>query len=468
MDVTDRPTAHPFFDAAAERAARATGPMVGVVATLLGTLGAMMLFPERPSPRGALVAPAAVLSVSILLVPFMRAISGSAAKMNAENFVALGFIYWLLLDLVQGAYDLSDASNEALRLALIAVGLSAAAMWLGAAARPWRVPRGLMTLASTALDSRMAWRLVPICFAIGMFNYAYAVDFDIPVMFSYIGMNRWEVPWARGQLGGWGSFIDQLPYFGYVLPSLTAVLLVRRGFSVTTLLSVAMSVVMLVFLAQGGGRRIIGVTCGAALIVWVQLQPKLNVRKVLTIGVAVIALLWLMQFMLNIRTVGYAEFALRGQSEYDYLHVDDNFLRLAQVIEIVPAEHDYVYGQQLVFAAVRPIPRVFWPNKPVDPGFDLPTEVGLRGVSLSTSIIGEWYLSFGWIGVLVGGWLHGRLSNAANALRYAGSHNPIVFALTVMVLVSGMRSMQDLVIMSYALVAWWAVNRFMNRRAGHA
>jgi hypothetical protein len=34
-----------------------------------------------------------------------------------------------------------------------------------------------------------------------------------------------------------------------------------------------------------------------------------------------------------------------------------------------------------------------------------------------------------------------------------------------MILVSGMRSMQDLVIMSYALVAWWAANRLTRERA---
>ena len=30
-------------------------------------------------------------------------------------------------------------------------------------------------------------RLVPICFVLGMLNFAYAVDFDIPEMFSYLG-----------------------------------------------------------------------------------------------------------------------------------------------------------------------------------------------------------------------------------------------------------------------------------------
>ena len=446
-------------------AAKSTGPLVGFVMSLVGTLATVVLFPAQPTPRGALFVPALVLSAAIIVVPLMRALTGAVTKMNAENFVAIGFVFWLLLDLIQGAYDLRDASDEALQQALVAIGLSSAAMWLGVAGRPWRLPPGLSELASTHLDSATIGRLVPVCFVLGMLNYAYAVGFDIPVMFSYLGEQRWAAPWGRAQLGGWGSFIDQMPYFGYVLPSLTAVLIVRRGFVFQTWLSIAMSGIMLAFLAQGGGRRIIGVTCGAALIVWVQSQPSLNLRKILSVGASVVVLLWSMQFMLNIRSQGYDEFIFRGSSDYDYLHVDDNFLRLAQVIQLVPAQHDYVYFQQLIFTAVRPVPRVFWPGKPVDPGFDLPAEVGMKGVSLSTSIIGEWYLSWGWIAVIFGGWFHGRLAGAANLLRAPTNQaNPIVFALAVMVLVSGMRSMQDLVIMSYALVAWWGANRLARKQ----
>ncbi|MEO7133662.1 MAG: oligosaccharide repeat unit polymerase, partial [Vicinamibacterales bacterium] len=110
---------------------------------------------------------------------------------------------------------------------------------------------------------------------------------------------------------------------------------------------------------------------------------------------------------------------------------------------------------------------VFWPGKPIDSGFDLPSIVGMKGVSLSTSIIGEWYLSFGWIAVMFGGWLHGRLARTVNVLRETPRFqtNPIVYGLAVMVLVSGMRSMLELVLMSYALVAWWAANRLTKSRA---
>jgi len=439
---------------------------IGFAATASSLLIALSVFPADPSPRGALTIPAVILSAGILLVPVSRAIRRTPELLGAENLVAFGYVFWLLLDLIQGAYDLRDAADWALRDAFIAVGVSAAAMWIGVAGKPWKLPNWLGEIASRSMDTRIVARLVPVCFVLGMFNFAYSTGFDLPRMFSYLGESRWSAPWGRGQLGGWDAFGDQLQYFGYVLPSLTALLIARRGFNLGAWLSVAASGVMLAFLSQGGGRRIIGVTVGAAIIVWIQAQKELKVRRLVIAAAAVVGLLTAMQFMLNIRGQGYQEFAFRGASEYDYLHVDDNYLRLAQVIQIVPAELPYVEHRQIWFTVVRPVPRVFWPGKPVDPGFDLPAIVGMKGVSLSTSIIGEWYITFGWIAVLLGAWLHGRLARTVNQLREVEIYrtNPIVYGLAVMVLVSGMRSMQDLVIMSYALVAWWAVNRLIRDR----
>lgn len=439
---------------------------VGFAATVSALLIALAVFPADPSPSGALTIPAVVLAMGILLVPTMNAIRRSPRLLHAENLVALGFVFWLLLDLVQGAYDLRDASDWAIRDAFIAIGVSAAAMWVGTAGRPWPIPKWVADIAMRPMDTRTVGRLVPVCFVLGMFNFAYSVNFDLPVMFSYIGEQRWAAPWGRGQLGGWDAFLDQMQYFGYVLPSLTALLIARTGFNAQAWFSIMLSGIMLAFLSQGGGRRIIGVTAGAAIIVWIQAQQELRVRRLTIAAAAVVGLLAAMQFMLNIRTGGYEAFAFRGESEYDYLHVDDNFLRLAQVIEIVPAEQPHVGFQQIWFTLVRPVPRVFWPNKPVSPGFDLPSIVGLRGVSLSTSIIGEWYLTWGWLAVMFGGWLHGRLARTINTLREHEEYrtNPIVYGLAVMVLVAGMRSMQDLVIMSYALIAWWLANRLTRER----
>ena len=443
-------------------------PYIGCIVTLVGTfLACVPLFPAQPAPPGALIESGVVLSLCILAVPITRLILGSDRLLNAENFVAAGFLMWLLLDLIQGGYDLNDATDEGIRSALMAIGVFAACMWLATALRPLPLPQGLIDVAGKPLDARVAGRLLPICFFLGMFNFLYSVNFDVAAAFSYLGAQRWSAPWSRGQLGGWEAFRDQMPYFGYVLPSLTAVLIARRGvLRFQSLMGVAMSVVMLLFLSQGGGRRIIGVTVGAALLVWVLMNTGARVKNMVVVGIGAIALAWAAQLMLNIRTSGYQDFLMRG-SGYDYLHIDDNFLRLAQIIDLVPENRPYVYSQQVVFTLVRPVPRVLWPGKPVTPGFDLAAEVGLRGVSLSSSILGEWYMSWGWWAIVFGGLLHGLLAKTVNTIPRTG--NPIVYALAVMVLVAGMRSMLDLVVMSYALVAFWAVSRFYaNKKPGYA
>ena len=192
-------------DAFGEKSAAA----VGAVATALGTLVALGLFPSNPAPQGALMWHAAVMSAGIMFVPVFRIVRRSSAMMNAENFVAFAYVYWLLLDLIQGAYELGDASDDSLRSAMLAVGLSATAMWIGTIGTAWRLPKWITEIASRPLDARTVRRLIPFCFVLGMLNFAYAVDFDLPEMFSYLGADRWAAPWGRGQLGGWGSFIDR-------------------------------------------------------------------------------------------------------------------------------------------------------------------------------------------------------------------------------------------------------------------
>lgn len=444
------------------------GARAAFVATLVGTfIAAYVVFPNNPTPRGALIPSGVVLAIAILVIPAMRVMHlGSAGATRAENFVALGYIAWLLLDLIQGAYALDEAKDQSLRFAILAIGASASCMWLGAAFKPWRLPNWITEGLNVHLSTDTLARAVPICFALGMFNFLYSVDFDVFEMWSYVGAQRWAMPWGRGQLGGWSSFRDQAQYFGYVLPSLTALLIARRGlFNGQSLFAVFCSAIMLVMLSTGGGRRIVAVAVGAGLMAWVQATGGLKARNIVIGIIGVVALALAAQFMLNIRSRGY-EYYAESQEEYDYLHVDDNFLRLAQVIELVPAKRPFVEYQQVIFTLIRPIPRVLWPGKPVDAGFDLPSEVGLKGVSLSSSIIGEWYISYGWLTVILGGYLHGRFASTANGLKAVADQtgNPIVYAMTVMVLVAGMRSMQDLVLMSYALAAWWAVSRYAIKR----
>ena len=128
---------------------------------------------------------------------------------------------------------------------------------------------------------------------------------------------------------------------------------------------------------------------------------------------------------------------------------------------MIPDYYPHTYHKYFVYVLVRPIPRVFWPDKPVDPGFDLPSAIGAKGVSLSTSVIGELYMAAGFIGIALGGWFYGRLSGMASQLlnQRATFGAVLIYATLTMSLFGGVRSMLELVLVNYAMLAWIGLSR---------
>jgi hypothetical protein len=157
---------------------------------------------------------------------------------------------------------------------------------------------------------------------------------------------------------------------------------------------------------------------------------------------------------------------IAAENDADYIHVDDNFLRLAQIVNLFPEEVDYVGMKQIVYVIVRPIPRAIWPDKPLDPGYSLSELVGMESVSLTTSIVGELYATWGLTTVLFGGIFLGSLAKSWNSvLRVSkGNNGKLIYALGIMVLFVGVRSMNDLVIMSYSILAWTLISLTLLRR----
>jgi hypothetical protein len=150
------------------------------------------------------------------------------------------------------------------------------------------------------------------------------------------------------------------------------------------------------------------------------------------------------------------------------VRVDDNFLRLAQVTTLFPRQYDYLYAQRFWFTVTRPVPRVLWPGKPTDPGFDLTAAVGLHGLSLSASVVADWYMAGGYVAVLLGGMAFGLAAGVWDRLlrpRMSAS-GVVVYALGLMVLFVGLRSADELVFQSYPLLSWLALSNLIVFLAG--
>jgi hypothetical protein len=183
--------------------------------------------------------------------------------------------------------------------------------------------------------------------------------------------------------------------------------------------------------------------------------------------VAVVVTVGILELILDYRGVGLrealAESRRIGDEDPDaeaLVRVDDNLLRLAQVTAVIPKEHPYATWRYFLWVAVRPVPRVLWPAKPTDPGFDLAQHLGMRGVSLSMSVVGELFMAGGFFMVLFGGWLYGRVAGVL-CWFFRRDRPPgylIVYCAGLFALFVGVRSMIELVLMSYAIGAWFALS----------
>jgi len=438
-------------------------PLIGILTMATCTALALLLVPSDHSPAGALFLPALVLVIGLLGPVVAVTTRFTNMVFRIEHLLMLGLTYWILLDLLQGAYSLQEVSRSGTLAGLATIGLFAAAVWSAFLHRPWPLPAGLKRACQVEASSQTLFYIILACVSLSLLRFALPCRFDIYVMITSLANNRWDAPWTRGSLGGWDAFLDHLPYFGYLLPTLTVLLAnkARRGWiDLNVITSIALTLVVMVFLAHSGNRRIIGVMSGAALICWVSLQGRATRSSTLiaaAIGAAI--LLFVMQVMLQYRGVGYGKMITDGEVHIDYqrLHVDDNFLRLSQIIELIPDQYDYTYHRTLVWVVVRPVPRILWPSKPTGPGFSLPDALGYRGVSLSSSALGELYMSGGWLAIVVGGWLYGRLAGVFNQFVSTGT-SPVRFLMYAaggMALFAGVRSMIDVVLMSYMLLAWY-------------
>ena len=453
--------------------------LLALLSISIATTMAILLIPDDPSAEGALFYPALVMSAGLATAPVFTALRYPKVLLRGEFLLSLAPIYWLFLDLLQGVYAMQDITADQVRQAFLAIGLFVVMVWLGALRRSWRLPKVLISSVSQEFSVNTYFALAVACFVLGMLNFAVPCNFNIFEMVYYLGQERWAAPWGRGQLGGWDAFLDHLQYFGYLLPVLTVVVGRRAGVrNVRTIICIVLSVVVSLFLAQSGSRRVIGVVAGMALILWVLDQHRLRLKHLLTTAIAILALLLTLQVMLEYRNVGLSVLVGTGEIpsgrfeklqvlEEQHLRVDDNFYRLCQIIQLIPDSYPFVYHKYLVYVIVRPVPRVFWPDKPIDPGFDLPTALGVQGLSLSYSVIGELFMSLGFVGVALGGWFYGRVASTASGLlaRCNTQGALVIYSIVVMALFSGMRSILELILVSYVVLAWVGLSHlFMKLR----
>ncbi len=437
------------------------GPVPSVLIIAIGALFGLGVMPADAQPAGAMRTSAIALTFSLLLVPAIEALAlGVKPALKIRNLLLAGIVYWLLADLIQGLYDI-DATPHAVEIAFLATGLFAVGISLGGAIRSGGMPAGIRRLARLDLSDRQILACTAFCFVAGVFYYIYMAGFSPSrIIEGLLYSDRFSAPWARGALGDWRSFLEQLSYFGYLLPLFTAVMYMRSRtlLSAKTVFCALLSACHLAFLAQGGGRTAIGAVLGAAILVGIHLTRR-TVRPIhfIPIFAALFVAQVTMNVMLENRSIGLGKLEVSDWT-FSRIRVDDNFYRLAQTTDFVPLFFPYSGLQFVYFSLVRPIPRALWPGKPVYQGFTVQQALGDTDTSFTNSVIGEAYSGFGFPLVFAMGMFFGLAARwwEQTLEDHPTSGGVMVYALGAMALFTALRGFVNIVLFSYPILSLWA------------
>ena len=439
----------------------------GLATIPLGTAAAIAFLPSDASVPGSLMLSAWILTVALLATVVLDVLSGGFERIfMAEHVLLIGMVIVLYTELLQPGYTI-DLEKETIQVAFLASGAFATAIAFGSSLRPPRLPKSVMELSRRAYSARLLYRIVIACWFLAMLNFLAGSSFSPSAMIDGLFAGRFSAPWSRGQLGGWDAFRDFLTYFAHLVPVFTVLLALRTGswtnFRVLT--AMACSLTCIAFISQSGGRRLIVVILGSALITWALVKRReLRPKHYLTVAATVLLVIVGLEIMLQVRDNGFGSlFNGEAETKVSGVHVDNNFYSLGQTLRVIPSEVNFVGFRYLFYILVRPVPRAFWENKPVSPGFDLAEHLGFNTVAISITSPGELYASYGWIGLVLGGCFLGWLARAWSQLieRDCGLAGSAFYAIGAMALFLGLRSLIELILMCYPLVCWYTLDRIL-------
>jgi len=133
-----------------------------------------------------------------------------------------------------------------------------------------------------------------------------------------------------------------------------------------------------------------------------------------------------------------------------------------KVMEIFPEQEPFKYGGTLAVVALGFIPRAIWPDKPMGHGkeitvyYDGPMYKPSAAFSVGSTMVGGFWVDFGWVGVVAGGLLMGIVCRMITAYGVKGMRNGRQFrasrVLIVAVLVIGLGEVRSS--LAAMLITW--------------
>ena len=254
---------------------------------------------------------------------------------------------------------------------------------------------------------------------IGSLHMLLATNFNIALIFHHLVGPRFTQPWSRERFGDWRALLVELSMLFYLVPPIAGVVLARRkkynGFQI---FSVTVGLVMVLFYGFVGGTRNIFISYLVTFLIgYAFALARGRTKELVAVGsICAILIISATVVMLQFREAGLENYVNGGYQAYiDYadeesFFVDYNLYAIGRLIEVFPKEHPYLGWEVPYLALVRPIPRALWPGKPEGMSMTIEDAMGVDGLTIAASFIGEAYMSGGQIAVFLIGLFFGVLT----------------------------------------------------------
>jgi hypothetical protein len=277
--------------------------------------------------------------------------------------------------------------------------------------------KGFYDVFTKAVSAQTMMRVFWFCFLVGYSDQFASCRFNPVTVFEAYLDPRFSQPWTRGQLGDWRSFFTELELLIYLIPPLAGVMLARRKNYQATQLAIV-SIGLAWTLTAGflsGTRNLFDCYMITFLIAYISGTGRGHLRQLAAIGaICVVLLVVSTKLAVQFREVGFLNFVTGNMEqkppEEEGLYVDSNLYVICGLTEVFPKRVAYLGWQVPYLAVIRPIPRALWPGKPEGLSTGIEKALGIEGLTLASSFVGEAYMAFGNAGVFFAGFLFGMLA----------------------------------------------------------
>jgi oligosaccharide repeat unit polymerase len=403
------------------------------------------------------------VGIALLIATAMEAFSGVRALIRTDNLMV-----WVLygLTLLEFLFPQPNV-NAAVSVETAARGTSAVLLgFFGLVVGRHLISKRPNSNVPVEFAPGQLFGLFIIAFVIGYLNIFIAVNFDPLEMIRQMSGPRFSQSWVRGKYGDLYSLLYELSLLIYVLPPAAGMIFARaKQFSIFQKLIVSLIIMFTFYYAFASGtRNVLGTYVISMFGAYALSKPDLKLKPLLIMGFPIAGiLLFATTLMLEFRTLG-GVFAFDFEDRrYDTLYIDHAIINVSKLTKVFPDAVDFL-GQEIPYQTIiKPIPRALWPGKPEGLSTGIEEAVGVTdGTTISCTFVGEAYMAFGFIGVLVAGLMFGAVGALWNRVGQhpSSSFFQVVYASGFLCAAMAMRSILGMVPYMLPTFALWLFGRY--------